>query len=314
VFFVLSGFVLYGVLAPETAPGYSSYAAKRLLRLWLPVAAAVLVSAVLYILVRPTAVPGTSGWFVEKSWTEPPSLMNLACHLALFNSDQYHQLDNPIWSLAHEIKISLIFPFVVLLVKRRPVATVIGACAISIAAAMVPQPAWLSDTFDPAGSLYYLFLFVAGAAIAARREAITVFAASEIGRNLTRPVLLLSLILLCSTARTSAGYGVSAGAVILIGISATSPAIGQALERRVLVWLGRVSYSLYLVHIPILLMIVHLLGGVVPLPLLLALVPIVSLGAAELFSRTVEQPSLRLAARVGARQALARAAHSPVAC
>jgi peptidoglycan/LPS O-acetylase OafA/YrhL len=109
LFFVLSGFVLYGVLAPGSAPPYPNYAAKRVLRLWLP-AAAVVGSALLYVAVDPSRVPGASDWFSDNSWIEAPSPAAMAYHFALFSAERYHQLDNAIWTLAHEIKISLIFP------------------------------------------------------------------------------------------------------------------------------------------------------------------------------------------------------------
>lgn len=196
---------------------------------------------------------------------------------------------------------------------RRPVATLAGATLLSPLTAIVPQPQWLTDTFDPLASLYYLFLFVAGAAMAARRDAIAAFASLRIGRELARPVLLASLVLLCSTAGTTAGYTVSIGAVLLIGLSATSPAIAGPLEHPVLAWLGRISYSLYLVHLPVLLALIHAFGDVVPLPVLLALVPPLSLIAAELFCRLVELPSLRFAAWIGAQGREERRERQPIA-
>lgn len=300
VFFVLSGFVLFGVLNADPAPTYSSYSTKRLMRLWLPVAAAVLCSAILYLMLQPGTVPDTSDWLAAKSWSSGPSLPNLGGHLALFNGDQYHELDNPIWSLAHEIKISLIFPFVVPAVARRPAVMVVGAALVSVLAVAFPQPLWLGETFDPAGSLYYLLSFVAGAAVAARREAIAELASSRVGREVARPLLFLAMVLLCSSGTGTAGYPVLIGAVILIGLAATSPVFIRPLRHRLLQWLGRISFSLYLVHVPVLLVLVHGLHRVVALPLILVVAPLISLGVAEVFYRLVERPSLRLASRVAA--------------
>ena len=63
-------------------------------------------------------------------------------------------------------------------------------------------------------------------------------------------------------------------------------------------WLGRVSFSLYLVHLPIILAAVTLLRSV-SLPLALAVSVAASLVAAELFYRYVEQPAHRLSTAAG---------------
>jgi len=63
-------------------------------------------------------------------------------------------------------------------------------------------------------------------------------------------------------------------------------------------WLGRVSFSLYLVHLPIILAAATLLRGV-SLPLGLILGVAASFGVAELFFRYVESPAHRLSVAAG---------------
>ena len=68
-------------------------------------------------------------------------------------------------------------------------------------------------------------------------------------------------------------------------------------------WLGKMSYSLYLLHIPIGLGVISLIirisgNGVIGIPSI-ATGLAASLAAAALLNRYVEQPSLRLAARIG---------------
>ena len=77
------------------------------------------------------------------------------------------------------------------------------------------------------------------------------------------------------------------------------------LNARVSQFLGRISFSLYLIHVPILATLAYALGdaqwwlvGIIGLPL--------SLAAATVFHRYVELPSQRLAHRVGARAARPR--------
>ena len=67
----------------------------------------------------------------------------------------------------------------------------------------------------------------------------------------------------------------------------------------VLQWLGRISYSLYLTHLIVLLTTYYTLGGLMP-PQMLSLflgVPL-ALVVAELFTRLVDAPSIRLSRRL----------------
>jgi peptidoglycan/LPS O-acetylase OafA/YrhL len=72
-------------------------------------------------------------------------------------------------------------------------------------------------------------------------------------------------------------------------------------EKRPLAWLGRRTYSLYLVHEPIVVTVALLLGGS-PGPLLSLVVAIpASLAVTAVFYAGIEHPSQRLSRAVGAR-------------
>jgi peptidoglycan/LPS O-acetylase OafA/YrhL len=61
------------------------------------------------------------------------------------------------------------------------------------------------------------------------------------------------------------------------------------------VWLGQVSYSLYLVHAPVLVATMFALRGTLPLWASLTIGMVASLAAAEAFHRLVEAPTRDLA-------------------
>jgi len=82
----------------------------------------------------------------------------------------------------------------------------------------------------------------------------------------------------------------------------------SALETPVPAWLGRVSYSLYLIHLPILTAAIHGLGPVLPLWAIMAIAVPTALIAAELFYRAVEAPSMRLGKRLTRRRIVPAAA------
>lgn len=301
VFFVLSGFVLYGLLNSETAPDYASYVAKRLIRLWPTMAVAVTASALLYLVIQPDEVSGTTVWFSLLSWHDYPSFISILGHFALFNSSRYLDLDNVIWSLAHEVKFSLVFPLLVPIIRHYPIHAVIGATYLSVGSACIPQPDFLARTFDPVSSLHYLFLFVAGGAVAAKREAISNFALSALGRKVAPAGIAIAVVLLNATRDLSPGYLAALGAVLLVAICATSPVAANWLDKPALTWLGNISYSLYLTHLPVLLTLVYTLHGKLPTSLILCVTPFISLGVAELMYRLVEQHSIAFARRIGNR-------------
>ena len=78
-----------------------------------------------------------------------------------------------------------------------------------------------------------------------------------------------------------------------------SPASDRVLSAPPLVWLGKVSYSLYLIHVPLLVSAVHLTYGRLPLGVTIPAVIAASLLCAELMHRFVELPSIRLGRILG---------------
>ena len=68
-------------------------------------------------------------------------------------------------------------------------------------------------------------------------------------------------------------------------------------------WLGRRSFSIYLVHVPIMVSIALVLGGQPPLWLLTPCVVVSSLVVAAWFYRLVERPTLHAAHAIGSRSA-----------
>jgi len=88
------------------------------------------------------------------------------------------------------------------------------------------------------------------------------------------------------------------GAILIVLLVIVWPSLRRACERPSALWLGRVSFSLYLVHAPVLGTLGYLLGREHWWVACLIGVPI-SLAVAAAFYRWVEKPSHRLARRVG---------------
>ncbi len=295
-FFVLSGFVLTRAMLASPPPGWGNYAAQRTVRLGLPVLAALLASLALHALCwRGPAPPWDGGMFMTSAvWTEPPSLPGLLRQALLLGHDGQVSLDPVLWSLVHEWRVSLLLP-AVLLFRHRPwrlLAVGLAAWGLSLllgardqAMALGPD---LATTF--LATLYFLLPFCAGGALALAR----VPALPGWGR------VLLGLAVLGLSVTNNDVVGVLAS-VLLITLALRPGPLLAWLRWRPVAWLGKVSFSLYLIHLPLLAAVVQLLEGRAPRSLAVALGMALSLPAAALLHAAVERPAHRLARVVSGR-------------
>ena len=89
-------------------------------------------------------------------------------------------------------------------------------------------------------------------------------------------------------------YGITLGSFGLIIMAMGSKKLIGILMRKPILFLGKISYSLYLFHFPVLLSLVYLLQGVVPLWLTFILIVIVSILVATATYYLIEEPSIKV--------------------
>lgn len=297
IFFVMSGFVLFRSLEGKDGFRYGPYIVKRMLRLYLPLAAAVLISALFYWLVKPVPIVGGSTWLNQKSWEAPPSLGLLLGHLALLDTTLFQSLDNVIWSLVHEIRISVIFPLLAVCIVRWPRQTlvlslILSACGFYFAPDKTPPQA-----VDLLRTARYVFLFVAGAWMASRSEQIR--SLMNDSRLAWGGIAVAWGLLALGSAFAPLAY--SAASILLVAIVSGNARISRGIERRVFIWLGEVSYGLYLIHLPLLLVFAHMLNGLASPAVVIGLaIPSALLGA-QLFTMFVDRKAIRIGRWASAR-------------
>ena len=303
LFFVLSGFVLSLPFMRLRRPTYSEFAIKRPCRIYPPFAAAVLLSAALYMLVQPKPVPGTSDWFATVLWDQPLSLDYVLRNLMLSGLRPDMTLDLVMWSLVHELRISLIFPLLFILARRWPWPVMAMSLVIAVAASTVlvghEATSMGTSLLDTAR---FVPMFVAGILIAGRVEPLRT-AVARLSPAVAAGLWIAAVALLMFPGPTVSNYYDfiwGAGAVILLVMTIGSPRADRLLSVPPCVWLGRVSYSLYLIHVPLLAAAIHLAHGWLPLPLTVVCVIPLALAGAGLMHRLVEQPSIQLGRHLGA--------------
>ncbi|WP_181439469.1 acyltransferase [Curtobacterium sp. MCBD17_032] len=293
VFFVLSGLVLT-LPALRNPVMWRSYYPARALRLGVPVLTAVALAALVAVVVPRSGAADRGPWLAEHA--SGPSLADAVLAAVLLGPNP---VDSVLWSLRWELVFSLALPACVL-VARRTSRTWWLTAVLAIATSTVAAAAQVD-------ALTYLPVFLVGCALAAGWDRIPrvvgpsgVVAAGAACLGITAawwiaPVLPTALAPLADVLTLPVVLGSAALLVVLAGRWDVAQ---RLLERPPVRWLGGISFSLYLVHEPVVVSVTLLLPpGLAWLTLPIA-AP-VALGLAALFARWVEFPAHRLAKRVG---------------
>jgi peptidoglycan/LPS O-acetylase OafA/YrhL len=306
LFFLLSGFVL-ALPYRSKQPHAFGFVIRRTCRIYIPFISAVLLAAALVIMVpRLSPIPGAADW-LDLPRPDQVTLSLIAGHLLLLGRFQDISLDPPIWSLVHEFRISLIFPFLLWSCRRWPAGTVAVTLAIAAMAAVgllatgdadqgvVTASKTVSSSFLI--TLRYLPLFAVGAYMAMEAR---VFELSEAASPTVKLSLVLAGVFLLSGPSVPAWSDIvlAIGAVLLMlaFMSGWQPFVLRARASR---WLGRVSFSLYLVHVPIITACFVLLANFIPVGAVVLVGALLSLLAAQLAYTAVELNAHRLGKYLG---------------
>lgn len=316
VFFILSGLVVALPVIRHKDFVWSAFLGGRLIRLYLPVWASLALGTILlFVVPRDSAVVTDGSWLAtaNASSTTVGSLLRQGTL-----TQASYDVNNVLWSLRWELAFSVLLPVfvaVAMLVRRRWWAAAIVAVVLSAVGAQTTTAA-----------LNYLPIFFLGTLLAVQLDVVREW----MRRRMLRPHARLwsaglvtgSLLILVAgwLARSVAPAGTTAndlitdveviGAAGLVIAAIGAPFLRRGLESRGCQWLGRISFSLYLVQVPIIATLAFVVGDRmwwldVAIGIPLALV------AAWGFYAAVEAPSHRLAQWVTARLAARASARTP---
>jgi peptidoglycan/LPS O-acetylase OafA/YrhL len=312
LFFVLSGFVLSLPMLSGRPQTYLTFVVRRVFRIYLPYLAALAASVGGAYWLHGMDTRNTWWHFF---WSEPVNWQLVWQHVRFLGVYDTRQFNSPIWSLVHEMRISLIFPFLCALVLRFSSnwSLVIGF-GLTVAAGIMEKPPFQLD-WQFAESIHIAGLFVLGTLLARERVRLG-------GWFLSKPLRFVAVLISAGVAGLSlylfaglrllgffAGLfpdaltctrhwfaAIVAGGLMIISISSVS--WKRALSLPPMRFLGEVSYSLYLWHFVVMLYCVHLLYGKVPLWSILCLSLALSLLVAWWSYRWIEVPSMNAGRRL----------------
>lgn len=287
LFFVLSGFVLSLPFLNKDEINYFPYLIKRICRIYIPYLIVIIISIILSNIFYKDNIDGLSDWF-NTSWSTLPNIDLIMEHIFLLGNIHSENFNKAIWSLIHELRISLIYPFVVLLVKKLDFKFSLLVCFIlsmitglnNIFHFQISNGLRTSyfETFN------YLSIFIIGTLLAIHRNKFINFY-WRLPRN-KKWLVLFILIIAYNFSNTLVprilriqfiepflliiqDYSIAFGAVGFIIFALGSSKVERILLIKPVLFLGKISYSLYLFHLVVLLTCIHLLYGIIPLNLIL---------------------------------------------
>lgn len=250
VFVVLSGFSLAYPFMGGATTATTAFLKRRAIRLLPPYYVALLLAAALAM-----------GPYFHLTVSDRATVGDLAWHLGLvqtFNPAVIGTINGSLWSVALEAQLYLVCPALIALALRGRIARVIGIAAVtSVSGGLIvlsTEDAFLDGLLDAHGIIVRLIQFTVG-----------VGCAVLVQRRVMPPPwalwALLALGLLVGGAAASAdqvawmplAWSIPSAALVLL---CTGP-LGGLIARTPLERLGRVSYSFYLIHQPILLLTGH---------------------------------------------------------
>ena len=307
LFFLLSGFVLSLPQVRGYSVDYPSYLVKRICRIYLPYLAALALAVVGCW--RFHGLQGYGFWF-HYTWSHAPTLALTVEHAGFLGDYDVRAYNTAFWSLVQEMRISLVFPLLCWVALRfRAAGNLLLSLLFMLGAMAVGSLGAMPGTYVE--TVLYTGVFSFGIFMARYHLPMGTWL-----RSLSPAVSRLLFALTCLLYFYNHGLGVLmhlsgfapdiltvfAGCLLIL-FALEHPGISNLLRGRVPLFLGRISYSLYLLHGTVLFVFAYLTFG--KLPPSAWLLPYLAITAvlAVFMYEVVEIPSINLGRSLSKRLA-----------
>jgi peptidoglycan/LPS O-acetylase OafA/YrhL len=285
LFFILSGFVLSLPWIRDEDPPYGQFVVRRICRIWVPFAVALIIAL---------AIRAVNNHGYPSAHLSAMQVLNFFGLVGYFDSKEFN---GACWSLVHEMRISLIFPFVLAFIRCRQWRPVLaGAFLVSLvtgALRRITHPILDEDIWNTA---HFLAFFIVGYLLARNLPAL----------RLRSPLWLpIGICLYTYEWWFFPGlktihlphindWVITAGGAIIIVQALSGGGFSRILRLPLPAWLGRVSYSLYLYHTLVASALIAAFGWSTRIAIASGLA---SLAVAQIGRRWVELPAIGLGKR-----------------
>jgi peptidoglycan/LPS O-acetylase OafA/YrhL len=321
LFFVLSGYVLSIPFLNGKAPPYISYLIKRVFRIYIPFAISIFIAALLYSITIPIESENSGEW-IYREWAKMPLTPEIFFkHLLMTGASEEMWLNGVMWSLVVEMRISIIFPILIYLCNFPRLAVVIGIIIYLATAAIIvindmpmQTASSLSGTFII--TLRFIPFFMAGIFMVKYHEKIKERLNQLNKLQLSMIIFFISSILCMPTEiynhkniaflsaivspetfnnilKFSADFLIGLASSLLIILVRHYGENMSFFNSAAMTWLGRISYSLYLIHLPLVFIIFHELLGQLPFYWICLITVAASLIASSIFYTVIEKPAMQ---------------------
>jgi len=258
-FFLLSGFVLALPFFRGSNPPYFVFVCRRILRIYGP-----------YLGALALAVSGCAIWHGQLgnvgrfsgAWGSAVDAHSLFQHILFLGDYNYYRYNTAFWSLVYEMRISLIFPllfWVAIILRTR--YSLFLVLILTLAGVQMSHSQLLV-------TLAYAAIFLVGILVAKNRDTL-----GGVYRNSAvwpRYLLALASIALYDQGHKISNLGllwhlgdtpvvIGAAGIIIVVLNPTTAK--RILNSSAPAFLGRISYSLYLVHGTVLFAMAAIIGG-----------------------------------------------------
>jgi peptidoglycan/LPS O-acetylase OafA/YrhL len=312
LFFVLSGFVLSISFLNGRAFSYHIFAVKRFARLYIPYIAIMTVSVILTIsLFEYKNVDGLSSAF-DGRWNHSVPWQVILAYIFMIGYDTSN-VNGVVWTLFHEMRISIFFPLLMfIIIKFNAIKSSVISGFVLVSLWIVfhlisVKKIWLISLISVyfKETAYYAWFFVMGAILSKYRIEVSKYI--QLLKPINKTILIIGSIVLINSkwvyyyiqfehpiiSELLTGIGI----VLLLAIVISSTVAQKILLVKPMLFLGKISYSLYLIHMLVLMALSILLSNFIGVVTAIALTPIVSIPVAWITYKCIEEPSIVIGRR-----------------
>ena len=302
LFFVLSGVVLAWAISARRPLLYGDYVIHRVCRIYLPYLFSLMLSSgacALYF----RQIPPWTPWLAN-IWTRTPLLSEFFDHL-LFLGTYPHKFNPVYWSLIVEMRVSLLLPLVVLFFQRLRMQLALRLLAAITVTDSILQPFIQRNApvvvADWILTIHYLIIFCYGIMIALHSVRISAIFL-KLSQSSKNSLLIGSIftafyawpLLSQQVPNINWDFLAGLGAVMLISLAMFDQVVERFLSWPLFMWLGKISYSLYLIHMTVLLLCIAMFEKYLRYRFIFVVAFLGSLLASECMVRAIEKPAQRL--------------------